>query len=455
MAEKVVNLTSLRAAALAAHKAGELDKAAEQYRTYLRVRPGDAPVWTNLGALHRTRGQFSVAVACHRRALEIDPGMQNARANLGNALSELGEAEEALKLRLALVAEDPDNVDRVTDVALSLRGLWRNAEAVALIDSAERKFGYYPRMRLQRAFANLMLQDWKRGFADYEARYDAGDVDMPPDCPWPRWQGEDLTGKRIVVFPEQGFGDAILCARFLPALKARGAHVTQIAKAPLFRLFQELEGADAVIPGAPRTDHYDYCTPNMSLPNLLGVPDPVPPAPRLAIPEDSRERARRIAGPFSGRLRVGIVWTGSLTYGANHRRSVTPAHFLPMAQIPGVQLFSLYKGDGHDALTADGYDSVIVDASGNDRDFADTAALIAEMDLMVTTDTAVVHVAASLGKEVWNMLQYEGFWLYGSGPETPWYPTMRLYRQSANGDWDGVFDRVEAALRARAAEART
>ncbi len=446
------DIASLRKAAIAAHQSGDLDAALKHYRAYLRLNPGDAALWSNLGALHRKRREFRVAVACHRRAVELDPSMTTPRSNLANALSELGEAEEALQLRLRLADEDPKNPDRFADIALSLRGLWRNDEAVRLIDAAEKQFGYVPRMRLQRAFANLMLGDWKRGFADYEARYDAGDVDMPPDCPWPRWAGEDLAGKHILVFPEQGFGDAILCARFLPMLRERAGKVTLVAKPPLLRLFKALEGVDAVIPGAPRTDRFDFCSPNMSLPNLLGVPNPLPPAQPLHILDDSRARAKAITAPHADRFRIGVVWTGSLTYGANHRRSVTAERFLPLAEVPGVQLFSLYKGPGHDAFVESGMPSLIVDACGSDRDFADSAAVIDEMDLLITTDTAVVHVAASLGKPVWNMLQYEGFWLYGDGDTTPWYPSMTLYRQPANGDWDSVFARVEADLRALLSE---
>lgn len=444
----MADLNQLRRTAVEAHRSGEHATALDAYRTFLRLRPEDASIWTNLGALHRKMGEFAVAVACHRRALELDPDLANAKGNLANALSEMGEAEEALRIRLGLAGAEPENPERVTDVALSLRGLWRNGEAVAVIDAAEKTFGYVPRMRLQRGFANLMLGNWPRGFADYEARYDAGDVAMPPECPWPRWRGEDLTDKHILVFPEQGFGDALVCARFLPLLKARGARVTMIAKPPLLRLLSEVEGADAVIAGAPRTDSYDFCVPNMSLPNLLGVPDPLPGPPKLTVPDDSRARAKRMVEPYAGRLKIGMVWTGSLTYGANHRRSVTPLHFLGLTQVQGVQFFSLYKGDGHAALAEAGMASLIVDASGTDRDFADTAAVIDEMDLLITTDTAVVHVAGCHGKPVWNMVQYEGFWLYGPEERTPWYPEMRIYRQEANGDWEGVFARVEADLRA-------
>jgi hypothetical protein len=192
----------------------------------------------------------------------------------------------------------------------------------------------------------------------------------------------------------------------------------------------------------------------MSLPHLVGTPKDgsPPPAPRLTIPGDSRERARQIVAAFRERFRIGVVWTGSLTYKSNNRRSVSPESFLGLARIPGVQLFSLYKGDAHGDFLASGMNGLIVDACGKDRDFADSAAIIDEMDLMITTDTAVVHIAASLGKPVWNLLSHESFWLYGLGETTPWYPSMRLFRQDRQGDWEELFARVEEELRSHLVE---
>lgn len=435
--------------AVEAHKEGELDKAATLYRMCLLHAPKNPVTWTNFGALMRKSGNHAVAVALHRRALELEPGNTSALSNLANALCDLGDAKEAIAIRDRLCADAPDDWPRIRDLAIALRGAWRNQDAVDLITATEQRLGVFENARLQRALAQLMLGNYKEGFADFETRYSGDEVSLPDDAPWPRWEGQDLNGKKIVVLPEQGFGDAILMARFLPRLKALGAEVSMVVKAPLFRLFHGLDGLDHALDGARRSESYDFYTPNMSLPHFVGLPDDgPPPAPRLHIPDDSRSRAKRLVKPFEGRFKVGIVWTGSLTYRANHRRSTTPENFLGLAGVPGTQLFSLYKGDAHQSFLESGMAGLIVDACGNDRDFADTAALIDEMDLMITTDTAVVHVAASLGKPVWNMLTWEGFWLYGAEETTPWYPSMRLFRQRTSGDWPEVFERVEHELRA-------
>lgn len=434
--------------AVALHKKGAHDEAARLYRLCLTNDPSNAVTWTNYGALMRRIERMGAAVAAHRRALEINPRQVNARSNLANALVDMGEAEEAVAIRRGLLAEDPDSPERLRDLCVSLRACWRNEEVVALVDAAEARLGPSEICRLQRSLAHLMLGNYAEGFRDFEARYSGDEVSLPKDAPWPRWTGEPIAGKRLLVLPEQGFGDAIVMARFLPRLKAMGAHVSMVVKPPLTRLFARLDGVDALLGAARRTDRFDFYTPNMSLPHLVGLPDgKPPPMPRLTIPEDSRARAEKLLAPFAGRFKIGIVWTGSLTYRANHRRSVRPESFLGLAQVPGVQLVSLYKGEAHDQFLDGGMAGVVLDACGADRDFADTAAIIEKLDLLVTTDTAVVHIAASMGKPVWNMLTWEGFWLYGRGERTPWYPSMRLIRQRRSGDWDGVFAEVEARLR--------
>ncbi len=431
------------------HRAGQTAEAAELYRLVLARSPKSATAWTNYGALLRRESKFLESIAAHRRALQIDPGSKNALSNLSNALCDAGEADEAVEIRTRLLEADPDNWDRIRELAIAMRGCWMNQEAVDIVDAAEARLGPDDLALLQRSLAHLMLGNWAEGFRDFESRYAGDEVSLPKDTPWPRWSGEPLEGKRIVVLPEQGFGDAILMSRFLPQLKALGATVDMVVKPPLMRLFARLDGLDDRLSGAKKTASYDFYTPNMSLPHFLGMPpDGPPPLPKLGLPADSRSRARQIAAPFDDRFKIGIVWTGSLTYRANHRRSTTPDNFLGLAQVPGVQLFSLYKGDARQDFLDSGMAGLIVDACGDDRDFADTAAVIQEMDLMITTDTAVVHVAASLGKPVWNLLTYEGFWLYGNGDTTPWYPSMRLFRQRSSRGWEEVFARVETELRA-------
>ncbi|MEQ8798069.1 MAG: hypothetical protein RJQ08_12325 [Salinisphaeraceae bacterium] len=429
------------------HRAGDLAKARTLYLAYLSRNPVHAAAWTNYGALLRQEQKFLPAIAAHRRAVEIDPDYTAGRNNLANTLADDGQFEESAAIRRALCHQFPREPMRERDLCAALRGMTRHEEVIDRVNRAVEEGWADGECRLQRGLSRLMLGDYAGGFADFEYRYDSAEVSLPKNTPWPRWQGEPLTGKRVLVLPEQGFGDAILASRFLPWLKALGAEVHAVIKPPLRRLLSDVAGIDQRLDERPEGGEYDFYIPNMSLPHLTGRGGEIPPLPRLSVPTDSRERARRIIEPFDSQFKVGIVWTGNAKFKSNNRRSTQPESFAGLAQIPGVQLFSLYKGPAHQDFIESGMAGLIVDACGHDRDFADSAAIIDEMDLMITTDTAVVHVAGSLEKPIWNLLSHESFWLYGLGETTPWYPSMRLFRQRAQGDWNELFTRVENTLR--------
>lgn len=441
-------LETLIRRAIALHRDGNYDEAEPLYRKFLAFRPDNASTWALFATLLRTRGHREPSIAAYRKALQLDPGLEIARQNLSRVLVEEGYYAEAEAYYRDRFEAKPDDPDRLRELCAVLRGLGRHDEIIERVDAIEARLGKVDAVVMQRSMSHLMKGNYRQGFCDYESRYAGDEVKLPDNAPWPRWQGEDLHGKSILVVPEQGFGDAVVMARFLPLLKARGAAITMHVKPPLRRLFGRLEGLSHMVPEAVSSLKFDYYIPNMSLPHLLGMPDDAPPPlPRLHIPEDSRARARTLMACHAGTFKIGVVWTGSHTYRSNNRRSTVPQSFLGLACVPGVQLFSLYKGPSREDFLRSGMAGLIVDACGNDRDFADTAAVIEKLDLMITTDTAVVHVAASLGKPVWNLLSREGYWLYGDGETTPWYPSMRLFRQTVQNDWVEVFDRVEHALR--------
>lgn len=451
VAQEFRTLGELREAAVEAHRRGELDAARELYRRFLANAPKDAAMWSNLGALFRSQKNYPLAAACQRRALALDPNNPSVLNNAANALFDAGEVEEALALRRKVLAREPGKPEHWASLAKYLRALGRHEEARVELEKAIRAHPDDAELHIQLSFALLALGDYPRGFEEFEWRW-KGDELSPPEMPIPQWRGEDLEGKTILVMPEQGFGDTILMARFLPLLRARGCRIRLICKPPLRRL---LAGIDAVQRYADtRSDiaECDVWTPMMDLPRYLGTTlETVPPPAQLVIPEDSAARARAITAPFADMLRVGVLWSGSVTYRGNHKRSFSHRAFLPLAAIPGVQLFSLYKGPLAEAFHADGTSCLIVDAASHDRDFADSAALIRELDLVVTMDSAIAHVAGSLGAPVWNLLHSEAYWLYEPFRDhTPWYPSMRLIRQEKSGDWAPVFGQVEQEVRALA-----
>jgi len=430
------------------HLEGNLKEAASAYRNYLAKEPNNADAWSNYAVLLRKQCKHLASIGVHKRALELAPDNISILSHYANTLSDNGNYIESIEIKRRILAKDPDNVEQIRTLAAAMRGCWLNQDVIDFIDEAEGRLGSEPEFHLQRALAHLMLGNFRRGFADFESRFECTEINLPDRIPWPRWSGQKLAGKSIVVIPEQGLGDTILVSRFLPFLKAQGPRIYMVVKQPLRRLFSKLDGLDEMRDAVTIDEHFDYYIPVMSLPHWVNIrDDDLPPPPRLFIPADSRKRAQSIISPFKNRFRIGVVWTGSKNYNANHHRSVQPECFVGLAKLPGVQLFSLHKGDVEKEFTRSGMAGLIVDSCKGDRDLADTAALIDNLDLLITTDTAVVHIAAAMGKPVWNLLAHESFWAYGAGETTPWYPSMRLFRQRIQGDWEELFQRVEVELR--------
>jgi tetratricopeptide (TPR) repeat protein len=430
----------LRAAAVKHHQDGDLATARTLYRAYLANVPKDGSMWSNLGALFRREKNYPMAVACQRRALNLSPNEESVLNNAANAHFDAGEPEKALELRRKALKINPGRAENWSSLGKYLRALGNHSAAKTELEKAILAHPEEPELHIQLSFALLSLGDYPNGFAEFNWRW-LGDEISLPNMDFPQWQGEDLRGKTILVTPEQGFGDTILMARFLRELADMGAKVRLNVKAPLRRVFETLEGVDQFVFTKDDVVGCDYWSPMMDLPRFLNTTiDTVPAPTKLAIPQDSIDRAKALTKPFADDLKIGVLWSGSVTYRANHKRSFSHTQFLQLADIPGVQMFSLYKGPLADAFHADGTSCVIIDAASNDRDFADSAALINELDLVITMDSAIAHVSGSLGANVWNLLHSEAYWLYEPFPDhTPWYSSMRLVRQDKSGDWDTVF----------------
>ncbi len=441
------DLATLRQTACRLHGDGKQPEALDAYQRYLNRRPEDAGIWSNLGALLRAMAQHRDAARAHARAHALDPDLSGVRNNYANVLSDIGRYDEAIALRHAILEADPSDLNQRALIGRALRGQGRYGDAIAYLEHAAAQHPQEAEFRLQLAFARLGAGDYMAGFESYRARWDTDEIKQI-DLPFPRWDGADLAGKTVLVMPEQGFGDAVLVLRFLPLLRARAATIFCLTEKPMTRLFDGLEGADWTGPSLAKDAPIDVYLTLMDLPRL-GLTDrgDIPPPTKLNVPEESVARAQAIVAPFPEAFRIGVVWSGSTTYKGNAFRSFSHRDFLPLTEIADVQLFSLYKGPHLDAFRQDGSAAFIVDASGSDRDFADCAALMQEMDLIITSDTAAAHIAGSLGLPTWTVLHWDPFWVYThTGETTPWYPSMRLFRQDAPLDWDSAFVKVGKAL---------
>lgn len=443
----------MRDEAVRLHREGRHDAARAAYQACLALHPRDGGLWSNLGALLRVMGEAELSRHAQDRAFALDPDNLVVRNNLANILNDLGEHARALELRLGLMRAQPAQASHGAMAAKALRALGDFAGAQQLLDANLARFPDHAESRIQRALTALTAGDYAQGFADFAARWDTGEL-TPRQMATPKYQGEALTGQTILVLPEQGLGDVMAMLRFLPVLKERGAgRVLVVVEKPLLRVLSAIAGADWIGHADELREPYQLYTDVMDLPrwHFAGRSD-LPPPVTLHLPPDSRARAAGLLAPYGDCFKIGVVWTGSQTYRGNGLRSVSHRRFHDWLDLPDTQLFSLYKGPDLAALKGDGSDAFILDLGGQDRDFADCAAVMAGLDLVVTTCTATAHLAGALGVQTWTLLHWDPFWMWGQGrADSPWYPSMRLWRQTAPRDWDGVFARLRPALLAEIA----
>ena len=438
------------------HETKRYAEAEAAWRRTLEIRPDHVKAHSNLGALLSETKRFSEAEAAYRQALAIQPDYADAHHNLGNLLKGLKrfpEAEAAYRKALAI---RPDDVETHANLGNLLYETKRFREAEA---AYRRALSIHPDNAGARLSLGLLLLHTRRfaeGWALYEARYDEKNSSTgvrKPAFGYPQWQGESLAGKSIAILCEQGLGDSIQFVRYLPLVKARGArHITLICPQALRALFEAIDGADVVLVSAeiasmPVHDCWAFL---LSLPlHLASTPDSVPGTAAYVQPTTVRLGAWKARLPASG-LRVGLVWKGSPTHGNDRNRSLPAlAALAPLWDVPGITFVSLQKGQGEDEATTPPPGQPLTHVGTDINDFADSAAIIAQMDLVICVDTAIAHLAGALGKPCWVLLPRVGTdwrWLEDRN-DSPWYPqTMRLFRQSDQDDWAPTILAVAEAL---------
>ncbi|WP_395454119.1 hypothetical protein ACHMW5_07965 (plasmid) [Azospirillum melinis] len=424
----------------------------EMLEGMLEQKPRDPNVWSALGALLRQAGKPEAAIACQRRALEIDQRHVGAWTNLGNVLGDVEQYADAIAAQEHAVVLSGGNANLLSNLVVALRHGCRFNRALEILDVALRARPNDPGLLWDRALTLLQVGRYAEGFRDYDSR-----LSLPSYqnriADGTMWDGGPLDGKTILLTTEQGFGDVLLTARYAPMVKARGGRVLLECHPELHRLLSGLEGIDGFVRAGTPYPPYDVHCPLMSLPHRLGTTiDTVPPPTRLTVTAEAREKAARLVPGPDGTIKVGIIWSGRVTFKDNARRATTLSRFLRFLNVPNVRLYSIQKGPPETELETLGTSTLITPLGQHFNDFADTAAVLERLDLVIMTDSSVAHLAGSLGRPVWNLLQFMPYWVYGDGKgewadTTPWYPSMRLFRQTTPGDWDSVFAAAEQALR--------
>jgi tetratricopeptide (TPR) repeat protein len=464
---------------------GKPEEAAASFRAALGHRPDYAEAHYGLGNVFSEQGKLEEAAACFRQALSIHPGYADAANNLGLALADLEQWAEAVVMLRHAARLRPDDCNVLNNLGLALAGLGKFAEAEAAYEHAlrlEPRFAdahcnlgstYKESGRLEEALACYQLALWlepgsasthfnraltwlqmgnyEQGWPEYEWRWKRK-RSRPCGYRQPLWDGSPLQGRTILLHLEQGLGDTFQFLRFVPLVKDRGGRVLLACPESLRPLLATCPGIDELVPASASLPHFDVHCPLLSLPLVFGTTLPTVPVytPYLFADSSLVEHWRQKLSTVQGR-KIGIAWHGNPRHKGARHLAVPLREFAPLAKLPGVQLISLQKGPGAEQVQANRGHVPVIDYSADLDEttgaFMDTAAIIRNVDLVVSSDTSIAHLAGALGVPVWVALAASADWRWLLEREdSPWYPGMRLFRQTAWGAWRAVFERMATQL---------
>lgn len=463
-------------------RAGRLAEAEPIYRRVLKSHPRNTDALYLLGLLTQATGRFAESAELFQRAVHENPRSAKYLVNLGLCLGGmgLGRTSEALDALRAAVAIDPDipaawsnlgneflhdlNFEQAIDAyqrALRLKPDFADAQlnlgaafqeteptlqpAIAAYERAILLQPDFATAHWNLGFALLLTGDYTRGLREYEWRLKTHSIVQPRNLPAPRWDGGDLTGKRILLHAEQGLGDTIHMARYIPMVSQRGGTVILECPAALVRLLRDLPGLTQILAAGEPLPAFDLHCPLMSLPLMFGTtPATIPwSGPYLHSDPKLMEHWSQRMPAEANRPRIGLVWAGRPENKVDRKRSMRLEQFAPLSGIKGARFFSLQKGPAAVQARRPPAGMELIDWTEDLRDFTDTAAMLANLDLIVTVDTSIAHLAGAMGRRAWVLLPRSPDWRWMLDREdSPWYPTLRLFRQIVRGDWSDVMGRL-------------
>jgi tetratricopeptide (TPR) repeat protein len=433
------------------------EEAVVSYDRALSLRPAIAEVYHNRGnALHELR-RFEEALASNDCALALRPDYAEAHYNRGNALHVLKRFEEALASYQNALALRPDCAEAIANRGATLHDLKRYDEALENYDRALALRPDYADAHYNESLCRLLLGDFDRGWQKHEWRWQTAQLkNAKRDFPQPLWLGsENIEGRTILLHAEQGLGDTVQFCRYAPLVAARGAHVILEVQKPLRELMTTLAGAVQIVARGDPLPAFDLHCPLLSLPLAMATRlETIPSATPYLAASATGTRAWQARLGAHQKPRIGLVWAGSPRKelpGANRidsQRSMAFDQLAALFQIAECDFYSLQKGD--DAvrqLRASAWRHAVVDWTDDLQNFSDTAALMENLDLIISVDTSVAHLAGALGKPFWLLNRYNSCWRwFADRHDSPWYPTARLFRQDATREWGPVIARVAATL---------
>ena len=406
------------------------------------LEPRSAEAWDALGTAYGARRDYPRAAGCFARILKINPRDAEAHRSLGTAYQQMGENEKAVSLfRKALELNPTDHVSW-NNLGKAFKELNELTEASAAYDRALDIEPESPVAHCNRAMTSLLAGRLAEGFREYEWRWR---LLTPRQYPQPRWNGEPMDDKTLFIHAEQGLGDSIQFVRFVPQAKARAGRVILECQPPLKRLFQTSGCANVVTAFGDSVPPFDAFVPLMSLPAVLGTTLETIPSHVPYLAPTAKDDLPAMPADL---LRVGLAWAGSAGHGNDAWRSIRLVEFAPVLQTPGVTFVSLQVPLPSQDEAAFRALPKMLDITRHLGDFADTAGVIDQLDLVISVDTATAHLAGALGKPTWTLVPYCPDWRWGlESANTPWYPTMRLFRQGARNQWQTTLVSMAQELR--------
>lgn len=398
---------------------GDYEFAKEYIGKAIKLMPDNPACYTNLGNVFQRQEEYSTALKYYQKALHLDSRNKMALNNIGAVYMKTGKLEQAISHLSSALNMDPDYVDAHWNLSLSL----------------------------------LLNGEIEQGFKEYEWRWKRTDISKRDIDDKTLWKGEPLNGKTILVYEEQGLGDAFQFVRYLPMLKDDGARIILEVSQPLMRLFSKLDCVDklwvkSIRESTKDIDRFDFHIPILGLPSIHKSSIETIPlnVPYLTVHPAIVSSWGNWMMDVKG-FRVGIVWAGNPNHKNDHNRSCLLSRFKELSDLPGVELISLQKEKYDKWTDVEPLSVVAQDMSEDLDDFTDTAAAIENLDLIISVDTAVVHLAGALGKKVWVLLPFLPDWRWMlDRTDSPWYPSMRLFRQKSRGDWSSVFKELKKEL---------
>jgi tetratricopeptide (TPR) repeat protein len=460
---------------------GRLDEAISSHRRAIALAPNSSEAFNNLGVALRDQGRMHEALAAHERAVALRPHSLSAISNLGAAQRRAGEVDLAIETLGRALAIDPDFADAHNNLgsalidrgdfasaasscrrAIELRSGYADAHgnlAIALaylgdVDQAMREARLAVRFMPEQPLAHwnlsmllLLVGDFETGWPEHEWRWKCPSMTKDRQFDQPRWNGEPLIGKTVLLYREQGFGDMLQFVRYAPLVAQFGGEVIVECQPELLRLFREMPGIAQCVRAGTTPPKFDLQCPLMSLPFAVrGRKFVPPPIPYLSAPEDDSDSLRWQID--AGGFNVGLAWAGDPAHQNDRARSMALGQLAPIAVFGGVTFHSLQKGPAAVEAKKPPAGMCLIDHSTDLTDFAATASLIEHLDLVITVDTAVAHLAGAMGKPTYVMLPFMPDWRWMlHRADSPWYPTIKLFRQPRANEWDFVIAAIVESLR--------